>query len=389
MSPVPRGEARLAVLDWMKAGGMALIVLGHVAAPLTEWLTPPIYLKQAGVAFFVFAIGVLLARERRPAGMVVLSRAIEILLLAGGLAVLESLLGVLRDGNPRESNYLPLLLGMNVFLPYFPANPTTWFVGTYLHLLLLWLAVRRWRFGGGLLGAFFGIEFLVRTALIGHAGGYQAYMFVANWLGVFALGLWVGGEERRLVPATGRRRLAEVAGLLVLGVLLARAARGLVVGEPEFPFMNLGWGGEIQPALISLSMSLWYLGLTWAAFRTCSTATAPAWVRFFSRNTLVIFLAHMPVLYALRPVVGAWGMGRPVQWVVLFVACFPALALASEWLLRVVPVRVWSRTMAERWQSIARGAEPKHGGPPAPGRDPRTASGDVPHDRRPERVGQP
>ena len=38
-------------VDWMKAVGMSLIVYGHVAHATTVPLTPPIYLKQFGVAF--------------------------------------------------------------------------------------------------------------------------------------------------------------------------------------------------------------------------------------------------------------------------------------------------------------------------------------------------
>ena len=37
-------------VDWMKAAGMSLIVYGHVAHATTVPLTPPIYLKQFGVA---------------------------------------------------------------------------------------------------------------------------------------------------------------------------------------------------------------------------------------------------------------------------------------------------------------------------------------------------
>src|SRR3954454_22974175 len=48
-------------VDWMKALGMTVIVYGHVTRAVP--LTAPIYPKQLGVAFFLFASGFTLARE--------------------------------------------------------------------------------------------------------------------------------------------------------------------------------------------------------------------------------------------------------------------------------------------------------------------------------------
>ena len=42
-------------VDWMKAIGLILIVYGHVAHASTVWIAPPIYIKQFGVTFFIFA----------------------------------------------------------------------------------------------------------------------------------------------------------------------------------------------------------------------------------------------------------------------------------------------------------------------------------------------
>ena len=53
------------IIDWLKVVGMVLILLGHLVGKYTNDLSPPIYPKQLGVAFFLFAAGYSLARERR------------------------------------------------------------------------------------------------------------------------------------------------------------------------------------------------------------------------------------------------------------------------------------------------------------------------------------
>ncbi|CAN5916899.1 hypothetical protein BH23PLA1_BH23PLA1_28130 [soil metagenome] len=123
---------RLLFIDWMKAIGMALIVLGHVGGGLVNHLTPPFYPKQLGVAFFLFATGFSLARDRRPWRELVFRRLFEIFLIGFACALLMSVIGLAQNGDPRESNYLPFLLGLNVVLDFFPANPSTWFIGTYI-----------------------------------------------------------------------------------------------------------------------------------------------------------------------------------------------------------------------------------------------------------------
>src|SRR5215510_10121359 len=99
-------------VPWMKAGGMLVIVFGHVAAWAPGATLPPINTKQLGVAFFVFVSGYTLAKDNRPPVEIVIRRLFEVLLLAGLLAALMSLVGTLTSGNLLESNYLPLLGGV-------------------------------------------------------------------------------------------------------------------------------------------------------------------------------------------------------------------------------------------------------------------------------------
>src|SRR5215510_14625510 len=113
-------------VDWMKSLGMFLIVLGHVAQGSIEHLTPPIYAKQLGVAFFIFVIGWGLARESRSRFQVVYNRLFPVVFLGLGFALLMSVVVFDTHRNPNESNYLPFLFVLNVLRYSLSANPTTW-----------------------------------------------------------------------------------------------------------------------------------------------------------------------------------------------------------------------------------------------------------------------
>ncbi|MFT5002274.1 MAG: fucose 4-O-acetylase-like acetyltransferase [Polaribacter sp.] len=65
---------RVDFIDWLKAVGMYLIVFGHYFGEPYNQFTQPIYPKELGVAFFVFVMGWVLARESRPHWQVVYNR---------------------------------------------------------------------------------------------------------------------------------------------------------------------------------------------------------------------------------------------------------------------------------------------------------------------------
>ena len=176
-----RGGGSRQMLDWMKAVGMCLIVYGHVAAATTIPLTPPVYLKQFGVAFFLFATAFTLARETRPAARVLCNRLFRVYLFGVALAVLITLGTGWTTGGLALSNYLPFLGGANVVFDNFPVNPTTRYVGTYLHFLILWVVVlrhvhvRAWMVVVALLA-----EIPIRMALITIGGRFVAYMVLTT-----------------------------------------------------------------------------------------------------------------------------------------------------------------------------------------------------------------
>lgn len=325
----------LPFLDWMKAIGMALIVHGHVAAA-TSTFTPPAYPKQLGVAFFVFAAGFTLAGESRPWPVVVFRRTFDVLLFGFLSAVLVSVVGYLRWHDMSESNYLPLLGGLNLLLNDFPANPTTWYIGSYLHLLLFWAVALR---GASMTRAVLAVTILaaiaIRAFLLLTFGPFTAYMALTNWVDLLIFGMLAARAERR--PS----RLAVTAALAL--TLLGPVLQAGIVWQHTFPFMSgLLSNAKLDAVAISALISVIYLGYTWTAFTLTRCLPASAVVSFFARNTVIIFIAHMPVYYLLEYVLAGSGWSYFARTTMEFIICFIGLAVLSELIQRVLQVH-WLR----------------------------------------------
>jgi hypothetical protein len=321
----------------MKALGMALIVYGHVAHATTVPLTPPIYLKQFGVAFFLFATGFTLARERRGAAETVFNRLFQVYAFGLSLAVMLTILSALGGGHGAPSNYLPFAAGLNVVVNNFPATPTTWYLGTYVHFLLLWATgLRRIRVRTWMVFAAIAIEIPIRALLMAYAGRFVAYMLFTNWAAVFLLGMARGSEAD--ADAEVRTSCRGYAMALVASLTAWAAAMRLLPFEPTFPFMSLdGWPPVAAHMFISASVSLLYVGTTALLFEATRHAiTTPAPVAFIARNSLIIFLVHMPVYYLLQPVLAAWTASYWTRVAIQLVVCLPGLAVMSEGIIVTV-----------------------------------------------------
>ncbi len=327
-------RSRLPFIDWMKFLGISLIVYGHVAGTSIDWLTAPIYAKQLGVAFFLFVAGFSLAREQRPVRRVLFNRLFDVFLFGISCALLMSAITYLRTSRLSLSNYLPFLLGVNVLFNNFPANPTTWFSGTYLHLLLIWaLLLRGRRIGPGAIAVAAAGEILLRAILAETAGLFVAYMAFPNWMTVFLLGMYYGQQHDE------ERRAGLVPYLLGLGLLVAAwpLAWSACAVEPSFPFMRFLIGSPLADSLVTSAAVTAIYGLfTWFVYQVTRWLDAPAPVRFCARNTLLVFIVHMPLLSALIPplweqVSSYWG-----RVAVLMLFCFGALMLFSEVVRRLV-----------------------------------------------------
>ena len=337
-------------IDWLKALGITLILYGHVAgwAPLAA--LPPIYSKQLGVAFFLFASGYSLSADTREPWRIAFNRLFEIVLFGVPFAMLVSVVSFAVGHGLQLSNYLPFVLGANVLFDNFPANPTTWYLGTYIQIVLLWtMLLRRIPITGRVLAASLVCEIAIRALLMQTAGSFVAYMLVPNWLTVFLMGCWSQHRSTASRPEPERSFTAVDALVVLAGTLGA----WLVVANRlpfsgTFPFMRLGVGNPATGAfLVSAMVSVIYLGVTKLVFRSAATQPAPAAVRFVARNTLIIFLAHMPLYYALWPVLGSWS---PIlRSTVYMVICLPGLAWASEAIRTVVRPRELRERVAARF----------------------------------------
>jgi hypothetical protein len=316
----------LPFVDWLKTIGLALIVYGHVAMSTSPLAVPPVYQKQLGVAFFVFAMGFTLANERRPHWRVVYNRLFEVWMMGFLFALLMSAVGLMLWGDTNESNYLPLSGITTLYMNDFPANPTTWYIGTYIHLLLVWaLVLRRLRITAAGLVALAASEIVVRAALIGVMGRYSAYMFLGNWMTLLALGMWMGQQER--LPVL-KSRWSAVLALVTLAIGWPLAARQ-IPWRLEFPFMQVSPGTWTDFFAVSVGVSAVYLAYTIATYAVARTLPASAVARFFARNTVVVFIVHMPVYYLMQWILvplTSYGVRATLE----FFVCFVVLAVASE-----------------------------------------------------------
>ena len=206
----------LPFVDWLKTIGLALIVYGHVAMRTSPLLVPPVYQKQLGVAFFVFAMGFTLARERRPHWRVVYNRAFEVWMMGLLFALLMSAIGLTFWGDANESNFLPLSAITTFYMNDFPGNPTTWYIGTYIHLLLVRaLVLRRARITpAGFVDAR-GVRDRSSSGVDCRHGTVRANMFLGNWITLLALGMWMGQEGRSTALMS---RWSAISVLLTLAV---------------------------------------------------------------------------------------------------------------------------------------------------------------------------
>lgn len=293
---------RLSFIDWMKAVGMALIVWGHTGSDALIRPTEPFNPKQLGVAFFVFVLGFSLARENRSRMQVVFNRLFPIYVVGMSVALLLSAIDWVRVGDLRESNYLPLAFGINVLFNYFPSNPTTWFIGTYTHIIIVWaLFLARWRITRTTLVIIITIEIAARACLLKYAGNFVAYMLLTNWMAVFVLGLYFG--QRELVVSQPRTRNVVVAGTTIAFIVFWIFVTGRIYIADGFPFAIIASSTEtVSLLLTSSAISGLYVTITLLIYRGTLGLPNPGFIQFLARNTLFVFIVHMPLIYTLAPV---------------------------------------------------------------------------------------
>lgn len=320
----------------MKAVGMFFIVFGHVVGAPFNQFTQPIYPKQLGVAFFVFITGWSLANENRPRLRVVFNRIFPVYLFGVGCALVLSLLFFFIKNDTNPSNYLPFFLGVNVLFNYFPANPTTWYIGTYLHLLLCWAfffqsgVIRKWHLCLALL-----LEIGIRALIMASGKPFIAYMLLPNWLTIFLLGMFFAEKQ-------DNNDLGKLVVLLPawIGIFAVWAFIGNSIGfDSSFPFRNVNTGFPFSILFRSVLISLIYLVNTLFFFAIARRLPPLRMVAFFARNTLIIFIVHMPVIYQCSSFVYSLFDSVFFKKLTLILILYIGLALFSELVHRIINVK--------------------------------------------------
>lgn len=326
-------------LDWLKCIGMLLILYGHFAEYGPAGLVPPIHLKQIGVGCFLFAAGYSLSRETRDRWQVVYNRLFEVYLFGIVCAVVVTAAWYPVDGGLRLSNYEPFVLGVNVILDEFPANPSTWYLGTYVHIVVLWaLFLYRRRVPWVVVAVSAAAEIVIRATLMREAGLFIAYMAFTNWMTVFLLGCWYATGTGLPRQTTGARGWAAM-GVLLAGVALWLRATKTFGLDNSFPFMQWPGSSVMGTLVVSAMVSGLYVGMTWLIFVSVRGWPAVSPMRFVARHTLIIFLGHMPLMYALRPGVSEL-TGSPAMRSLIYVAAsLLGLGYVSEGLRRLMRPR--------------------------------------------------
>ncbi|MEA1050983.1 acyltransferase family protein [Lamprobacter modestohalophilus] len=332
-------------IDWMKATGMFIIVYGHVLGNLNHY-TMPINFKQLGVALFVFAMGWSLANESRPPIRVVFNRYFPVFFYGLLVAICLSGIMLLYKNDLNLSNYLPLAGGINVVFNFFPANPTTWYIGTYLHLLLLWLLLSKVRIRPLHLILAFIAENIIRSTLLAANQDFIAYMLLTNWLSVFLIGMYLYQKQDHQPSYLS---IVYFFALLALFLAWGQMANHLNFRQ-SFPFdwLILSFSGAV--IIQSLLTSMLYIIPTVLFFALARYLPASNLIKFFSRNTLFIFIAHMPLVYAIGPDFYRLFPFQELGRIIFVIALYIALAFVSEALERMISI---SRIRDYAWSRLA------------------------------------
>lgn len=284
-------------IDLMKAVGMFLIVYGHIVGDpfnLYNQITQPVHTKQIGVAFFIFITGWGLANNTRPPLRAVFNRIFPFYFYGILFAMLLSVLFYYMKDDTNLSNYMPYAFGVNVFFNYFPANPTTWYIGTYLHILLFWYFFMQGKAIGirHLVLAFI-VENIVRSILMSWEQDFVAYMLLPNWLTVFVLGMYF--HKKQQLPNTPYVFLLIIAwiGVFVISTNIAN----LIGFDDTFPFRNMTTQHAWSIPFESLFISAIYIVHTLFFFEIARRLPGHGIVSFFARATLITVIIHIPIIF--------------------------------------------------------------------------------------------
>ena len=326
-------------IDLMKAVGMFLIIYGHIVGDpfnLYNQLTQPAHTKQIGVAFFVFLTGWGLANDLRPPLRTVFNRIFPFYFYGILFALFLSVLFFFTKGDTNPSNYEPFVLGINVFVNAFPANPTTWYIGTYLHILLFWYFFMQGRSISKrhLILAFI-VENVVRSILMAWEQDYIAYMLLPNWLTVFLLGMYL--HQKQQEPTSPFILIFIVAWVGVF--IFSTSVANLIGFDDEFPFRNITSDFSLSTPFESLLISATYIVHTLFFFEIARRLPGHSVISFFARGTLITVIIHMPIIIGTHKYFYKLFVSDDVARIVFIFVIYIGMALISEIIHKLIDIK--------------------------------------------------
>jgi hypothetical protein len=170
-------------------------------------------------------------------------------------------------------------------------------------------------------------EIILRAAMMDTGALFRTYMMLPNWGTVLLLGMYMGAHT----SAVKRVSLAVYA--FGLTILLSTWVLGMhrIPLDEAFPFRDLvGMAGPTTILIRSACVTFLYVAYAWLVFEITRRLPGDRIVAFFARHTLFIFIAHMPLFFALQQPLHQM---IPSYWprVGLFMLIlYPGLAVISE-----------------------------------------------------------
>jgi hypothetical protein len=326
-------------IDLMKAVGMFLIIYGHIVGDpsnLYNLLAQPVHTKQIGVAFFVFLTGWSLANNSRPPRRTVFNRIFPFYFYGILFSLLLSVLFYFIKDDINFSNYMPYVLGVNVFFNYFPANPTTWYIGTYLHLLLFWYFFMQGKtVSKRHLALAFITENAVRCVLLAWDQDFIAYMLLPNWLTVFLLGMYLHNRQQEPTTPFVLVLVAAWVGAIIFSTSIAN-----VIGfDGAFPFRNITSDLSLSVPIESLLISATYILHTLLFFEIARRLPGHKIISFFARATLITVIIHMPIIFETHRYFYKLFFSDDIARIAFILVIYFGTALISEIINKVIDIK--------------------------------------------------
>jgi hypothetical protein len=174
---------------------------------------------------------------------------------------------------------------------------------------------------------------------------FTGYMLITNWLTVFLLGMYMHHQKDN---HNNIKALLVILLWIILLFTWASLLNPLNITK-SFPFrLPAEHATLISSIALSVAISFVYLSNTLLAVNFFSRIPANRLVRFFSRNTIFIFIGHMPLYEIAEPIARIFvesGWGKRA--IVVFIM-YVGLAILSESLHKLLNLNKYKTMLWQR-----------------------------------------